>query len=131
MKYFIICLLLFAATSKGFAQSQAEMNKKATEAYRQADKELNDIYQAIQKEYAANKKFLENLRDAQRLWVQFRDAQLKAMFPEAAKNYGSMFPVCKSNYLTLLTTQRIESLRVWLNGLPAGETCTGSIGVKQ
>ncbi|MBV8254697.1 MAG: DUF1311 domain-containing protein [Chitinophaga sp.] len=130
MKYIIICLLLFAATSKGIAQTQAEMNKQANEAYKTADKQLNDIYQNIMKDYSANKTFTTNLRDAQRLWIQFRDAQVKAMYPEPAKNYGSMFPVCKANYLTELTTQRIEALRVWINGLPPGETCSGSVGAR-
>ncbi|MFB6455959.1 lysozyme inhibitor LprI family protein [Chitinophaga sp. Hz27] len=131
MKHFLICLLLIVAASKGFAQTQGEMNRKANEAYREADKKLNEVYQLIQKDYAANKKFIENMKVAQRLWIQFRDAQVEMMFPEPAKSYGSMFPVCKANYLTELTTQRMESLRIWINGLPPGETCTGSVGAKQ
>ncbi|NIG52440.1 lysozyme inhibitor LprI family protein [Chitinophaga sp. Cy-1792] len=131
MKYILIALLLITAASKGFAQTQAEMNRKANEAYKEADKKLNEVYQLIQKDYSANKKFIENLKAAQRLWIEFRDAQVQMMFPEPAKSYGSMFPVCKANYLAELTTQRLEALRPWINGLAPGETCTGSIGAKQ
>lgn len=131
MKSLFIALLLVAGSITGFAQTQNDMNKQAAQEYREADKKLNTIYQQILKEYAANKTFIGNFKDAQRLWVQLRDAQVKAMYPESAKSYGSMFPLCKSSYLTELTNQRIETIRVWINGLPAGETCTGSVGVKE
>ncbi|MBC9931632.1 lysozyme inhibitor LprI family protein [Chitinophaga qingshengii] len=128
MKSVLITLLFVAGSFAGMAQSQSEMNKQAGLEYKEADKKLNTIYQEILKKYAANKTFINNFKDAQRLWVQLRDAQLKAMYPESAKSYGSMFPVCKANYLTELTNQRTDAIRVWLNGLPPGETCTGSVG---
>lgn len=128
MKSVLITLLFVAGSFAGMAQSQSEMNKQAGLEYKEADKKLNTIYQEILKKYAANKTFINNFKDAQRLWVQLRDAQLKAMYPESAKSYGSMFPVCKANYLTELTNQRTDAIRVWLNGLPPGETCNGSVG---
>ncbi|WP_212000968.1 lysozyme inhibitor LprI family protein [Chitinophaga sp. HK235] len=131
MKSFFIALLLMAGSIAGVAQTQAEMNKQAGLEYKEADKKLNTIYQEILKKYTANKTFINNFKEAQRLWVQLRDAQLKAMYPESAKSYGSMFPACKSNYLAELTNQRTEALRVWLNGLPPGETCTGSVGATE
>lgn len=114
-----------------FSQSQGELNKQAAQEYKDADKKLNEIYQLILKDYAANKTFIQNLKDAQRLWIQFRDAQVKAMYPASAKSYGSVFPMCKANYLAELTHQRTDALRAWLNGLPQGEVCTGSIGDKE
>lgn len=131
MKSLLITLLFVAGSLTGMAQTQSEMNKQAGQEYKEADKKLNTIYQEILKKYAANKTFITNFREAQRLWVQLRDAQLKAMYPESAKNYGSMFPMCKANYLTELTNQRTEAIRVWLNGLPPGETCSGSIGATE
>ncbi|MFY0253014.1 lysozyme inhibitor LprI family protein [Chitinophaga sp. 30R24] len=131
MKSFIISFMLIAGNMATYAQSQAEMNKQAAQEYKDADKKLNDIYQSILKDYAANKPFIQNLKEAQRLWVQFRDAQVKTMFPAAAKTYGSVFPMCRANYLSELTHQRSEALRVWLSGLPQGDVCTGSIGDKE
>ncbi|NSL89407.1 DUF1311 domain-containing protein [Chitinophaga sp. Mgbs1] len=131
MKSFVVTLLLVAASVTGFAQSQAELNKKAEKDYREADKELNTVYQQIVKDYAANKNFLTHLKDAQKVWIQLRDAQVKMMFPESAKFYGSVFPMCKSNYLTELTHQRIETLRTWLSPHQEGDVCSGSIGARQ
>ncbi|MET3875248.1 lysozyme inhibitor LprI family protein [Chitinophaga sp. OAE865] len=131
MKSFFIFLLLISGAVAAFSQSQSELNKQAGQEYKNADKKLNDIYQLILKDYAANKAFIKNLKDAQRIWIQFRDAQVQAMYPAAAKSYGSVFPMCRANYMTELTNQRTEALRVWLNGLPQGDVCTGSIGDKQ
>lgn len=131
MKSLFIFLLLATGSVAAFAQSQGEMNKQAGQEYKEADKKLNEIYQLIIKDYATNKAFIQNLKEAQRIWIQFRDAQVKAMYPAAAKTYGSVFPMCKANYLTELTHQRTEALRVWLNGLPQGDVCSGSIGDKQ
>ncbi|SEW11681.1 lysozyme inhibitor LprI family protein [Chitinophaga arvensicola] len=130
MKSLFLFLLLTTGSLVAFSQTQSAMNKQAGQDYKDADKKLNDIYQLILKDYAANKAFISNLKDAQRIWIQFRDAQVKAMYPAAAKNYGSVFPMCRANYLTELTHQRTEALRVWLNGLPQGDVCTGSIGDK-
>ncbi|MDR6566165.1 Protein of unknown function [Chitinophaga ginsengisegetis] len=130
MKSLVLFLLLVTGSMAAFSQSQSELNKQAGQEYKEADKKLNDIYQLILKDYAANKAFIKNLKDAQRIWIQFRDAQVQAMYPAAAKSYGSAFPMCRAGYLTELTNQRTEALRVWLNGLPQGDVCTGSIGDK-
>ncbi|MBO9727040.1 MAG: DUF1311 domain-containing protein [Chitinophaga sp.] len=127
----IFLLLMMTGGFAAFSQSQGELNKQAAQEYKDADKKLNEIYQLILKDYAANKTFIQNLKDAQRLWIQFRDAQVKAMYPASAKSYGSVFPMCKANYLAELTHQRTDALRAWLNGLPQGEVCTGSIGDKE
>lgn len=128
---FIFLLLMMTGSMAAFSQTQAEMNRKAGQDYKEADKKLNDIYQLILKDYAANKPFIQNIKDAQRLWVQFRDAQVKAMYPGSSKSYGSTFPMCKANYLTEITHHRTDALRVWLSGLPQGDVCAGSIGDKQ
>ncbi|CAL1521135.1 lysozyme inhibitor LprI family protein [Chitinophaga sp. MM2321] len=131
MKSLFMALLLMAGSFTGFAQSQAEMNKQAAQEYKDVDKKMNTVYQLILKDYAANKTFINNFKDAQRLWVQLRDAQLKAMYPESAKSYGSVFPMCKANYLAELTNQRLDAIKVWINDTPQGDVCTGSINVKQ
>ncbi len=54
---------------------------------------------------------------------------MKARYPAANTQleYGSSFPVCYSNGLEELTKARTKQLRVWLTGIPEGDTCNGSV----
>ena len=75
------------------AQTQAEMNKTAGDNYAKADKQLNNIYKKIISDYKNDAVFIKNFKVAQRLWLQFRDAELKARYPERpAGYYGSIQP---------------------------------------
>ncbi len=88
---FLLSLLSFAT----YAQSQMEMNESAGKEYEKADKELNHIYQQILKKNAADTAFTKNLKIAQRIWVQFRDAEMKMKYPDREDGYyGSIFPLC-------------------------------------
>ena len=118
-------MLVFASYS-ALAQSQMAMNMAADSDYQKADKELNSVYQKILKEYAAKPQFIKKLKVAQRLWVQLRDAELAAKYPERA-NYGSAAPMCESIYLESLTRERTKFLRIWLTGIPEGDVCSGSV----
>jgi len=123
----ILITMIIALTSYSTsAQSQTAMNMKADGGYQKADKELNLVYQKILKEYAAQPLFIKKLKVAQRLWVQLRDAELAAKYPESG-SYGSAGPMCESIYLETLTRERIKFLRVWLTGIPEGDVCTGSV----
>jgi uncharacterized protein YecT (DUF1311 family) len=130
MKTNLIALLVFSATF-GFAQTQLEMNQAAGVEFQKADKELNTVYQKIIKEYSADTLFIKNLRASQRIWIQFRDAEILVKFPETDPGYyGSIFPVCYSNYKTELTQARITTLKQWIDGVKEGDVCAGSIKVK-
>jgi len=41
--------------------------------------------------------------------------------------YGSVQPMCWSEYLTQLTKERISTLKIWLNGTQEGDSCSGSV----
>lgn len=131
MKTFLLLLVGSLLSFSSFGQSQAAMNQQADAAYRKADQELNRTYQQILKEYRAQPAFLQSLKTAQKCWIQFRDAELKARYPAADTQleYGSFFPVCYSNGLEELTKARTKQLRLWLTGLPEGEMCGGSVKV--
>ncbi len=105
------------------------MNIQAGVEYQKVDKELNTVYQKILKEYATQPAFIKNFKSAQRIWVQLRDAELAAKYPESG-TYGSVEPMCKARYLTALTKDRIKSLRPWLDGIEEGDVCTGSVKMK-
>ena len=130
MKTTLTILLIFVA-SFGFAQTQLEMNQQAGAEFQKTDKELNTVYQKIIKEYNSDTLFIKNLRASQRIWIQFRDAELLVKYPQTEPNYyGSIFPVCYSNYKTKLTQERITTLKQWLDGVKEGDVCAGSVMVK-
>lgn len=115
-----------------FAQTQSEMNAAAAKDYEKADEELNAVYQKILKEYDEDTVFTKNLKIAQRIWVQFRDAETKAMYPDKEPGYyGTIHPVCLYSYLQDLTAERTEKLKVWLTGIEEGDACSGSVKIKQ
>jgi uncharacterized protein YecT (DUF1311 family) len=131
MKAFLLLLACTLFSINSFGQSQAQMNQEADAAYRKADQELNRVYQQILKEYRTQTAFLQSLKTAQKLWVQFRDAEMKARYPatNSLVEYGSFFPVCYSNGLEELTKTRTKQLRLWLTGIPEGDMCNGSVKV--
>lgn len=121
---FLLCLISFA----GQSQTQAEMNQEARLSYRKTDKELNDLYQRILVEYQADTIFIRNLKVSQRIWITFRDAELKVKYPEREPGYyGSIHPVCIANYLEQLTRERIKTLEIWVGGPEEGDACSGSV----
>jgi len=129
---FALILIMGFICATGFAQTQAEMNLEAGNAYKKADKELNEVYKKILQEYKSDSVFIKNLKASQRIWVSFRDAELKMKYPDREDGYyGTIHPLCILNYLEQLTKDRIKTLKVWLDGLEEGEVCGGSVKVKE
>jgi uncharacterized protein YecT (DUF1311 family) len=129
-RLFSIYILTFFSGFVCYGQTQGQMNNSAEENFKKADLELNNIYQQILKEYKSDTVFVTNLQLSQRLWIQFRDAELKVKFPKT-KLYGSVQPMCNSNYLEALTRERIKTLNVWLEGIEEGDVCSGSVKRKK
>jgi len=126
-----LSLIFCYATAICFGQSQADMNQDASKQYQKADKELNATYQQILKDYSKDPVFIANFKKAQKLWIQFRDAEMKAKYPDrAAGYYGSVQPMCWSIYLTELTIERTNKLKVWTTGIEEGDVCAGSVKTK-
>ena len=85
--------------SFSFAQTQAVLNQDAKKEFETADKELNQVYNNILKEYKKDSAFIKNLKKSQRLWIQLRDAEMKVKFPDRGNGYyGSVQPMCWSLY---------------------------------
>lgn len=128
----LIFIISLSFSLVSFSQTQMEMNQDAHLAYQKADKELNRVYQAILTEYKSEPLFIERLKVAQRLWINFRDAELDMRFPKTDKgyNYGSVYPMCVSLILKEMTEERTKKLMVWLEGIEEGEMCLGSIKMK-
>ena len=132
MKNIIITISVLLFSILSFGQTQLEMNEEENQKYLKADKELNEVYGKILKEYKSDTEFLAKLKVSQNLWIKFRDAEMNAIFPKKDRrlNYGSVFPMCWSIQLTKLTKERTEALRKWLIGVEEGDLCSGSIMVK-
>lgn len=131
MRY-ILTIFISIICLKGFSQTQAEMNREANESFTKADKQLNDIYKTIMTEYKSDTVFIKNLKTAQRIWITFRDAELKVMYPEREMGYyGSVYPMCVSIYLEKLTRERITTLKACTEGVEEGDACNGSLKFKE
>ncbi|HEY0042688.1 MAG TPA: lysozyme inhibitor LprI family protein [Flavisolibacter sp.] len=131
MKKVIYSILLIFISSYSFSQTQLEVNEAEHKKFLKADKELNQVYQTIIKEYKGDTVFIKNPKVSQRLWIQFRDAEMKMMYPDREPGYyGSIHPMCWSIYKTDLTNERIKKLKIWLAGQEEGDSCSPSIKVK-
>ncbi|KRG68004.1 lysozyme inhibitor LprI family protein [Pseudoxanthomonas dokdonensis] len=123
MKY-LPAVVLLATTLPVFASdiacnpagSQMELNACAGQALAQADAELNEVYRQIMDRHAGQSVALANIKSAQRLWIQLRDADLAARYPLGQDEnprvlYGSMYPMLYANAKTALTRARTSYLR--------------------
>lgn len=102
------------------AMSQAEINACAALDFEQADAELNRLWPSliedaraadreIDRRYDQLPGYEEVLRDAQRAWIAFRDAQCTDESYAEARG-GSMAPMVYSNCLARMTRERIAQL---------------------
>ena len=129
MKYILSLIFCFFCFF-GFSQTQAELNMMQYDSYKKTDKKLNEVYQAILKAYKSDTVFIKNLRASQRIWITFRDAEVKVKYPDREDGYyGSIHPLCVSLYLEDLTVDRIATLKKWVKGAEEGDGCSGSINV--
>ena len=127
MKILLTILICMFSTIL-FAQTQLEMNQQAIESYQNTEKELNEIYKKILVEYKTDTIFIENLNTAQKIWVSFREAELNVKFPDMEnRHYGTALPVCVNMYLEKLTRERINTLKIWLEGYIDKDACNGSV----
>ncbi|MGN7721393.1 lysozyme inhibitor LprI family protein [Chitinophaga sp. 22620] len=111
------------------AQSQYDLNASADKDLQKAEKELNTVYQKILVQYKADTAFIRNLKAAQRIWLQLRNADVDAQFPPNPLQ-GSVTPMCRSNAWTGITLDRTKYLKQWLEGTEEGDVCAGSIKYK-
>lgn len=131
MKQFIFLPAFCFAIMFCFGQTQGELNGDALKNYQNADKALNDVYQNILKAYSKDTAFIKNLKNVQRIWIQYRDAEMLAKFPDRGPGfYGSIQPMCWNLYLTDLTKERTDKLKIWLEGIEEGDGCSGSVKTK-
>lgn len=96
------------------ADNQIEMNDCAAKAYQIADQQLNMAYKQAQKHF--DKGGQEKLKEAQKQWISYRDAQCAVEAYDSEG--GSIQPVIINNCLERLTVQQAENVR---QTMPAGQ----------
>lgn len=105
----LVPLLAFSDCSEKQGNT-AELKQCWQEEYQKADKELNILYAQLMTKLDAEGK--EKLKKAQRIWIQFRDADAEF---SADRNRGGTFAgVAQIGTLGDLTRQRIKELKVQL-----------------
>ncbi|SDI67128.1 lysozyme inhibitor LprI family protein [Salipiger marinus] len=92
------------------ATTTVEMGTCARVALDGADAELNRVYAVLQSRVSPER--MTGIRDAQRLWIPFRDAACDA--EGAMYEGGSMQGIATVTCLTKLTQRRTEDLRALL-----------------
>ena len=132
MKKIFSCSVLILISFFCFAQTQYEMNEAELNKLHIAETELDLVYQKILNEYKEDTAFVKNLKVSQKIWSQYKEAELKMMYPDREPGYyGSVHPMCIAIYRTELTNERIEELQLWLEGCEEGDVCGSSVRVKR
>lgn len=129
-KIMLLCVLNVMFFSL-FGQTQVELNNIAKFEYEKTDKELNQVYQKLLQDYKSDTVFIKSMKEAQRQWVKYRDAQVKMKYPPYKDEGESVLPMCRNYYLKDITTNRIKELKQWIEGVEEGDVCSGSIKFKQ
>jgi uncharacterized protein YecT (DUF1311 family) len=125
----LLCVLAASlAEPRAARQTQTEMNDAARAEFTAAETEMNRVYQQILQARKSDVEFTVKFKAAQRAWLVFREAQAQALYPAADKRraYGSVYPVCRAQALTQLTTERTKQLKAWIEPPAEGDTCAGS-----
>jgi uncharacterized protein YecT (DUF1311 family) len=124
---FLFLLLMFNFSN---GQIQSELNHASGNSLLSADNDLNEVYQNIIKNYSSDTLFLKKLLIAQKLWLQFRDAEVEARYPTELF-FGSMVSMCRASLLEDLTKQRTFNLKLWLEGMDQKDGCKGTVKVRE
>jgi uncharacterized protein YecT (DUF1311 family) len=103
------------------AASQAALDDCAQSDFRNADKELNRVYQALIQKIKGDSTATESLENSEQAWLIFRDAQMKALHPHPNQE-GSVSPMCRSSEMAQLTLERVKMLQQMLN-TEEGDVC--------
>ncbi|WP_051234078.1 lysozyme inhibitor LprI family protein [Halomonas halocynthiae] len=93
------------------AVDQSTLNRCADQEFEAADARLNTTYKVLAQQLDAAS--LERLRQAQRAWVSYRDAQ--CAFESGPSKDGSIYPMILSGCMEEATTARTSELEAHLS----------------
>ncbi|MBN1523280.1 MAG: DUF1311 domain-containing protein [Spirochaetales bacterium] len=103
-------------------KSQSEMNQKAQDEYKRAEKNLNRMVKTIIEKYSNNTDVVDNLQKAQDAWKQYREFHMKSIFPGPTYVWGSAYSMSYYIEMSRVTWLRARELYKWVSPGKAGET---------
>jgi uncharacterized protein YecT (DUF1311 family) len=107
----ILAMITLLNLSATLSRTQDEFIRDDRRAYAEADNELNKVYQQILVKYKARTKFIKDLKNAQRRWIEFRDAEYEMTFPESNSHLDRKhLTEAQAIYLLKLTVERTNTL---------------------
>jgi uncharacterized protein YecT (DUF1311 family) len=88
------------------SREEAFMNYKITDA------KLNDVYKRLLDKNKLDQQFIKNLRNSERLWIKFRDAQLVEKYhQEVSIDDVNKLTTSQLIFLAILTDKRVKELQ--------------------
>jgi uncharacterized protein YecT (DUF1311 family) len=120
----------------GSLNTQSDMNDCAAREAHKADDALNSTYQEVLGKLKSDKTATARMVAAEKAWIAFRDAELAADWPVAdGANpnllYGSVHPFCYYNARTVLTLERLKTLKDRMKHEEEGNVCSIAIASTQ
>lgn len=95
------------------AEDQATLNQCTQQSYQEIDGQLNAMYHQIRQRIGDNPEAQALFRDAERRWIDFRDAECD--FAASGVAGGSIYPMIHNTCLAELTSQRVERFEQYLS----------------
>ncbi len=112
MKTIILLLISVLFITLNFAQTLEEDRAY----FNNCEQELNEVYQELIAAKLSDTVFIENLKTSQQEWLQFRDAQLRLMYPKHTQIENvNLLSGKELTYLSYLTGNRTAELLNLLN----------------
>lgn len=106
-------------------ESQREMNQDAGQKLAESEKSLQKTYDAILSSYSGSPDTIIAIRNAQRAWMTWRDAEINAIWPETAQQ-GSVYGMIISLQKAEMAANREKQLKTWLEGFEEGDLGAGA-----
>jgi uncharacterized protein YecT (DUF1311 family) len=114
------------------AKTHMDENFCASQAFKRADKKLNDMYKELIYQKRKDPEYLlfvANLKKAQKAWLLFVNSHISSIYPEGAGAHGSYEPFCEINERTSMTMKRIEQLSAFFDS--DGEDVCGGLKINE
>lgn len=103
------------------AVSSSQTHEDGRAMFEKGDKRLNDAYQMLLAAKRSDTVFIKNLRASQRIWIQFRNAELTLKYPNhVSVEKRDSLPMNQAMYLVHLMEDRTEVLLEWLRTATGG-----------
>jgi uncharacterized protein YecT (DUF1311 family) len=119
-KPFHVAIVLLGGVFSSTAFSAINPLACTTEAYKQADTDLNRVYKQVFERVKVDTNRLSRLKASQRQWLKFRDFEVESF--TSSSDGGSIHSACVCSVLARLERERIAQLEQYLGG-EEGDGC--------